>query len=320
MNTTYAEAFFDTQTSTYSYVVHATGSAQCAIIDPVLDYEPQAAKTSTESAQKLLDYISKNELELQWIIETHAHADHMSAAAWIQQQLGGKIAIGAPISVVQSTFKNIYNLDDSVKTNGEPFDVLFKSGDQFKIGEMLVDVLHVPGHTPADMAYHVHHLGIFVGDTLFLPDVGSARCDFPGGNAEQLYDSAQKILSFPDDTVLFMCHDYPPAGREEQYSCTVAEQKAHNIHLRDGISKAEFVRMRTERDATLALPRLILPSLQVNIQAGKLPAAESDGHRYLKLPLNRFWSFQINTCLLIKSTLYFYFFGAQASKKATLSK
>lgn len=288
MKTTHTEAFFDPQTSTYSYVVHAKGSPQCAIIDPVLDYELYSAKTSTESAQALIDYIQKNKLELQWIIETHAHADHMSSGAWIQQQLGGKIAIGAPISIVQSTFKAIYHLDDSVKTNGEPFDVLFNAGDTFKIGELDVDVLHVPGHTPADMAYHVHDVGIFVGDTLFLPDVGSARCDFPGGNAEQLYDSAQKLLSFPDNTLLFMCHDYPPANREAQYSCTVAEQKQHNIHLRNGISKAEFVQMRTARDATLDLPKLILPSLQINIQAGKLPAAEADGNRYLKIPLNRF--------------------------------
>lgn len=288
MTTPHAEAFFDKQTSTYSYVVHVPGNPQCAIIDPVLDYEPQSATTSTESAQKLLDYIAKHQLELQWIIETHAHADHMSSAAWIQKQIGGQIAIGAPIATVQSTFKTIYNLGEAVQTNGEPFDVLFKAGDQFQIGNMTVDVLHVPGHTPADMAYHVHDLGIFVGDTLFLPDVGSARCDFPGGDAEQLYDSAKKLLAFPEDTMLFMCHDYPPAGREEQYSCTVADQRKHNIHLRDGVSKEEFVRMRTERDATLALPRLILPSLQVNIQAGKLPPAEDDGHQYLKLPLNRF--------------------------------
>ena len=288
MKTPHAEAFFDPQTSTFSYVVHAPGNAQCAIIDPVLDYEPHAAKTSTESAQKLVDYIKANQLELQWIIETHAHADHLSAGAWLQSQLGGQIAIGSPITTVQNTFKTIYHLGDHVKTNGEPFDVLFKAGDQFKIGDMTVDVLHVPGHTPADMAYHVHDLGIFVGDTLFLPDVGSARCDFPGGDAEQLYDSVQKLLSFPDDTVLFMCHDYPPANREPQHACTVAEQKQHNIHLRDGISKAEFVKMRTERDATLDMPRLILPSLQVNIQAGKLPQPEDDGHRYLKIPLNRF--------------------------------
>lgn len=284
----HAEAFFDTQTSTYSYVVHHRDHGQCAIIDPVLNYDPYSAKTSTKSAQALLDYIQEKELTLQWIIDTHAHADHMSAAAWLQQQQGGQIAIGAPISIVQSTFKSIYHLDESVKTNGEPFDVLFNSGDQFKIGDMTVEVFHVPGHTPADMAYYVHDLGIFVGDTLFLPDVGSARCDFPGGDAEQLYDSVQKILAFPNETVLFMCHDYPPPHREPQYSCTVAEQKQHNIHLREGISKADFVRMRTERDATLALPKLILPSLQVNIQAGKLPCAEDDGHRYLKIPLNRF--------------------------------
>lgn len=286
--TIYAEPFFDPNTSTYSYVVHAAGNKHCAIIDPVLDYEPQSAATSTESAQQIVDYIKSHGLKLQWIIDTHAHADHMSAAAWLQSQLGGQIAIGAPITTVQSTFKNIYNLDSSIKTNGEQFDVLFHAGDQFSIGDMKVDVLHVPGHTPADMAYHIHDLGIFVGDTIFLPDVGSARCDFPGGNAEQLYDSAKKLLSFPDDTVLFMCHDYPPTNREPQYSCTVAEQKEHNIHLRTGISKAEFVAMRTKRDATLALPRLILPSLQINIQAGHLPPAEDDGNRYLKIPLNRF--------------------------------
>lgn len=288
MTTPIAAAFFDSQTSTYSYVVHAPGNAQCAIIDPVLDYDPYSAKTSTESAQQLVQYIKDNQLELQWIIETHAHADHLSAGAWIKSQLGGKIAIGAPIMQVQSTFKNIYHLGDEVKTNGEPFDHLFSAGDQFTIGDLTVDVLHVPGHTPADMAYHVHDLGIFVGDTIFLPDVGSARCDFPGGNAEQLYDSVHKLLSFPDDTVLFMCHDYPPTTREAQYSCTVADQKQSNIHLRSGITKAEFVKMRTERDATLSVPKLILPSLQVNIRAGQLPKAEDDGHHYLKIPLNRF--------------------------------
>lgn len=288
MITPHAEAFFDPLTSTYSYVVHAEGNPQCAIIDPVLDYEPHSATTSTQSAQQLIDYIKKNQLELQWIIETHAHADHLSAGSWIKSQLGGQLAIGTPITQVQHTFKNIYHLNDQVKTNGEPFDRLFAAEEQFHIGDMVVDVLHVPGHTPADMAYHVHGLGIFVGDTIFLPDVGSARCDFPEGNAEQLYDSVHRLLAFPEDTVLFMCHDYPPSSREAQYHCTVADQRKNNIHLRDGISKAEFVAMRTQRDATLGLPKLMLPALQVNIQAGQLPTAEEDGHRYLKIPLNRF--------------------------------
>lgn len=288
MTTPHVEAFFDSQTSTYSYVVHSTNNKQCAIIDSVLDYDPYSAKTSTSSAQKLVDYIQSHQLELQWIIETHAHADHLSASAWLQKKLGGKTAIGAPISLVQQTFKDIYHLGPELQTNGEPFDVLLEANSSFYIGDLLVDVLHVPGHTPADMAYHVHNLGIFVGDTLFLPDVGSARCDFPGGDAEQLYDSVQKLLSYPDDTLLFMCHDYPPATRSAQYSCTVLDQKKHNIHLRTGISKAEFVKMRSERDKTLGLPKLMLPALQVNIQAGQLPTAEADSHRYLKIPLNRF--------------------------------
>lgn len=284
----HAEAFFDPTTSTYSYVVHMQGNPQCAIIDPVLDYEPSSAKTTTESAQKLVDYIKQQQLELQWIIETHAHADHLSAGAWLQQQLGGLIAIGTPITQVQNTFKAIYHFDDELKTNGEPFDRLFNAGDQFLIGALKVDVLHVPGHTPADMAYHVHDLGIFIGDTLFLPDVGSARCDFPGGDANQLYDSVQKILSFPEQTVLFVCHDYPPSARASEYCCTVADQKKYNIHLRDGISKADFVKMRNERDKTLGLPKLMLPALQVNIQAGRLPKAEANQQRYLKIPLNQF--------------------------------
>lgn len=284
----HAEAFFDPTTSTYSYVVHMQGNPQCAIIDPVLDYDPAAAKTSTQSAQKIVDYIQRQQLEVQWIIETHAHADHLSAGAWLQRQLGGRIAIGASITQVQSTFKRIYHFGDELKTNGEPFDQLFNEGDQFLIGAMQVDVLHVPGHTPADMAYHIHDLGIFIGDTLFLPDVGSARCDFPGGDAEQLYDSVKKLLAFPEQTVLFVCHDYPPATREAQYSCTVADQRQHNIHLRDGITKAEFVQMRRERDQTLGLPKLMLPSLQVNIQAGHLPKAENNQQRYLKIPLNQF--------------------------------
>lgn len=286
--TPHLRAFFDPNTSTFSYVIHCTSTKKCAIVDPVLDYDLVAAKTATDSAQQLVHYIKTNHLSLQWILETHAHADHLSAAAWLQQELGGEIAIGAPIDIVQKTFKTIYHLPDTTPIDGQPFDVLLKEKDRFYMGEVAIDVLHVPGHTPADMAYFVHGLGVFVGDTLFMPDVGSARCDFPGGNAEQLYDSAQKILQFPEKTKLFMCHDYPPATREPYYQTTVGEQKQHNIHLRDGISKEEFIAMRTQRDQTLGLPKLMLPALQVNIQAGHLPSPEKDGNRYLKIPLNRF--------------------------------
>lgn len=288
MSLPHAQAFFDPQTSTYSYVVHQLGSSPCAIIDPVLDYDPAAAQTSTRSAQALLDYMQDHQLTLQWILETHAHADHLSAAAWLQDQAGGQIAIGAPITQVQSTFKQIYHLSEQQPTDGTPFDVLWHDGDQFQIGNMEVTVLHVPGHTPADMAYHIKDLGIFVGDTLFLPDVGTARCDFPGGCAAQLYESMQRLLSFPDDTVLFMCHDYPPAGRAPEYSCTVAAQKAHNIHLKNQTTQAEFIQLRQQRDATLGLPKLMLPALQVNIQAGHLPTPEANQHQYLKIPLNYF--------------------------------
>lgn len=288
MSLPHAQAFFDAETSTYSYVVHQLGHPACAIIDPVLDYDPASARTNTRSAQALLDYMDEHQLKLEWILETHAHADHLSAAAWLQEQAGGKIAIGAAITQVQSSFKHIYHLGEQQKTDGTPFDVLWHDGDQFHIGNLKVTVLHVPGHTPADLAYHIQGLGIFVGDTLFLPDVGTARCDFPGGCAAQLYQSMQRLLSFPDETILFMCHDYPPVDRPPQYSCTVAEQKSSNIHLKNQTSEAEFIKLRQQRDATLGLPRLMLPSLQVNIQAGHLPPAESNQQRYLKIPLNFF--------------------------------
>lgn len=280
--------FFDSYTSTFSYVVYATGHPECAIIDSVLDYEPRAARVSTKSAQTIVDYIRAHELQLQWILETHAHADHLSASAWLKEQLGGQTAIGAPITTVQSTFKKIYNLGEQVHVDGRPFDVLLQDGQRFYIGPIAVDVLHVPGHTAADMAYHVHGAGLFVGDTLFQPDVGTARCDFPGGSASQLYQSIQKIFTLPDDTVLYLCHDYPPKGRKPKHDCTIAEQKKHNIHVRTGISEAEFIDMRTARDETLAMPRLLLPSLQVNIRAGELPEQEDNGQRYMKIPLNMF--------------------------------
>ncbi|AQS52236.1 MBL fold metallo-hydrolase [Paenalcaligenes hominis] len=284
----HAQAFFDPQTSTYSYVVHQPGQTACAIIDPVLDYDPSAAKTRTVSAQKLLDYIHAHDLEVQWILETHAHADHLSAAAWLKDKTGARIAIGAPITQVQRCFKDIYHLGAEQPTDGSPFDALWNDGDIFHIGSLEVQVLHVPGHTPADMAYHVKGLGIFVGDTLFLPDVGTARCDFPGGCATQLYQSMQRLLSFPDDTVLFMCHDYPPNDRAPRYSCTVADQKTHNIHLKNNTTEAQFVQLRNARDATLGLPQLMLPALQINIQAGHLPQAEANQVSYLKIPLNTF--------------------------------
>lgn len=280
--------FFDPYTSTYTYIVHGSQQAECAVIDSVLDYEPKAARISTVSAQKVVDYIKNHQLKLQWILETHAHADHLSASAWLKEQLGGQTAIGNPITTVQSTFKKIYNLGDEVYIDGRPFDRLLNAGERFHIGNIAVDVLHVPGHTPADMAYHVHGAGIFVGDTIFQPDVGTARCDFPGGDAQTLYRSIQKLYEFPDDTVLFMCHDYPPQGRAPKATSTVGEQKKHNIHVHTGISEAEFVTLREQRDATLAMPRLLLPSLQVNIRAGELPEPEHNNHRYLKIPLNMF--------------------------------
>jgi len=280
--------FFDSFTSTYSYLVYAEGHPECAVIDSVLDYEPRSARISTTSAQQIVDAIKKRGLSLEWILETHAHADHLSASAWLKEQLGGKTAIGGPITKVQATFKEIYNLGDEVSTDGRPFDRLLYDGDQLHIGPLLVDVLYVPGHTAADMAYHVHGAGVFVGDTLFQPDVGTARCDFPSGSAQQLYQSIQKLYDFADDTVLYMCHDYPPKGRAPSPTSTIGAQKAHNIHVRTGISQDEFVRMRQARDKTLPMPRLLLPSLQINIRAGELPRAEENQTRYLKTPLNRF--------------------------------
>jgi glyoxylase-like metal-dependent hydrolase (beta-lactamase superfamily II) len=234
-----------------------------------------------------VDFVRQQQLDVQWILETHAHADHLSAAVWLQEQVGGKIAIGEHIKQVQSTFSRIFNIEAEIQANGTPFDTLFKDQEQFQIGAIQVQALHVPGHTPADMAYHVQGLGVFVGDTLFLPDVGTARCDFPGGSASQLYESIQRLLALPAETVLFMCHDYPPEGREPQCQCTVQEQKEGNIHVHDGISVEQFCERRTARDKTLGMPRLILPSIQVNIRAGHFPKPESNGQVYLKLPVNQ---------------------------------
>lgn len=278
-------ACFDPVTWTVSYVVYDQPGGHAAIIDPVLDYDPKSGRTATTAADRLLAFVREQQLTLDWIIETHAHADHLSAAAYLQQLLGGRIAIGDKIDGVQRVFKDIFNLEAGFATDGRQFDHLFADGDTFAIGQLTAQAIAVPGHTPADMAYHIGD-AIFVGDTLFLPDVGTARCDFPGGDAATLYRSIRRLLSYPNHTRLFMCHDYPPPGREPQWQCTVAEQRAHNIHVHDGISEADFVQLREARDATLAMPVLILPAIQVNIRAGQLPPAEDNGTAYLKIPLN----------------------------------
>lgn len=283
---TQVASFFDTATSTVSYIVHAGAGSACAIIDSVLDYDPKAGRTHTESADKLIAFVHEHTLTVQWLLETHAHADHLSAAPYLQTHLGGTIAIGESIRQVQGVFQKIFNLEADFALDGSQFGHLFHPDENFMIGDIPAQAIHVPGHTPADMAYVIDNKMVFVGDTLFMPDVGSARCDFPGGNAHTLYKSAQRILSMPDDTILYMCHDYPPASREASWETTVAEQRAGNIHLHDGTTEAEFVEMRSKRDATLDMPTLILPAIQINIRAGHFPPAENNGVAYLKLPLN----------------------------------
>ena len=279
------KAFFDPATWTVSYVVFDAPGGHCALVDSVLDYDPKSGRTRTDSADQLIAFVREQNLTVDWILETHAHADHLSAAPYLRKHLGGKIAIGGKITQVQNVFKGIFHLEPEFATNGSQFDHLFEDGDTFAIGNLQAQALSVPGHTPACMAYQVGD-AVFVGDTLFMPDVGTARCDFPGGNAHTLYQSVRKLLSLPPETRLFMCHDYPPEGREAQWECTVADQRARNIHVHDGVSEAEFVAMRTKRDAGLAMPVLILPSVQVNIRAGELPPPEANGVSYLKIPLN----------------------------------
>ncbi|SDI28965.1 MBL fold metallo-hydrolase [Paraburkholderia phenazinium] len=281
----FVEAFFDQATSTVTYVVHAGEGSACAVIDPVLDYDPKSGRTSTASAQRVVAFVRQHGLRVEWILETHAHADHLSAAPYLKQTLGGRTAIGENIRTVQGVFKGVFNLGADVQTDGRQFDHLFAADETFTIGSLTARALHVPGHTAADIAYQIED-AVFVGDTLFMPDVGSARCDFPGGDARMLYRSVHKLLALPAHTRLFMCHDYPPATREPQWQTTVAEQRRSNIHLHDGVSEEEFVAMRTARDRTLSMPMLILPAIQVNIRAGALPAAEDNGVRYLKIPLN----------------------------------
>lgn len=278
--------FLDPASETWSYVVYDRDGGHAAVIDPVLDFDYASGRTATTGAQRLVDFVRAHQLTVDLILETHAHADHLSAAPFVQQALGGRIAIGEPIQAVQAIFRDVFNLGADFPCDGSQFDLLFRPGDTFHIGELTGQVIHAPGHTPADMAWLIGD-ALFVGDTLFMPDVGTARCDFPGGDARQLYQSIQKLLALPGDTRLFVCHDYPPAGREHQCETTVAAQRLGNIHVREGISEAAFVAMRNERDATLAMPRLILPSIQVNIRAGQMPPAEDNGVAYLKLPVNR---------------------------------
>lgn len=278
------KAFFDETTNTISYVLRDPNSRSCAVIDSVMDIDYASARITYDHADSIIDYVVKNELELEWIIETHVHADHLSAAPYIQQKLGGKIGIGSQILVVQDTFGKVFNEGTEFQRDGSQFDALFEDGDTYSIGTMKVQTLYTPGHTPACMT-HVVGDSAFVGDTLFMPDGGSARADFPGGDAGQLYDSIHKILSLPDETRLFMCHDYAPDGREIQWETTVAEERQNNIHVGNGISKDAFIEMRTQRDATLGMPTLIIPSLQVNMRAGEIPTDET-GNPMLKVPVN----------------------------------
>ena len=276
---------FDPTTWTVTYVVYEKEGSACAIIDSVLDFDPKSGRTSTESADQVIAFVREKKLKVQWILETHAHADHLTAAPYLKSELGGQTAIGDHITAVQHVFKGVFNLERNFQEDGSQFDHLLQADETFVIGNLTAQAMSVPGHTPACVAFHIGD-AVFVGDTLFMPDVGSARCDFPGGSAKTLYASARRILSLPPSTRLFMCHDYPPNERDVRFETTVAEQRAHNIHLHDGIDEAEFVRMRTARDATLAMPVLILPAVQVNIRAGEFPPKDDNGVSYLKIPLN----------------------------------
>lgn len=277
--------FFDEATNTVSYVVKDPGSQACAVIDSVMDIDYAAGRIAYESADAIIAFIREHGLTLEWLIETHVHADHLSAAPYIQGKLGGRIGIGDRITVVQETFGKIFNEGTEFQRDGSQFDRLFADGDTYTIGGMTAFAMHTPGHTPACMT-HVIGDAAFVGDTLFMPDGGSARADFPGGDARTLYRSIRRVLSLPPQTRLFMCHDYGPNGREIRWETSVAEQRAHNIHVRDGIGEDEFVEKREARDRTLAMPKLIIPSLQVNMKAGELPKPDESGRRFLKVPLN----------------------------------
>ncbi len=280
-------AFFDEATNTISYVVRDPNGTACAIIDSVLDFDYASGHTDTRSADAIIAFVKEKGYECQWLLESHVHADHLSAAPYIQKELGGKIGIGDRIKIVQDVFGKVFNEGTEFQRDGSQFDQLFVEGDSIHIGQMRADVLHTPGHTPACLTYVVGDAA-FVGDTLFMPDFGTARCDFPGGSSETLYDSVQKILSLPDETRIFVGHDYKAPGRDDYaWETTVGEQKARNIHVGDGKSKDQFVEMRDTRDATLAMPKLIIPSLQVNMRAGQMPPADEQGNVYLKVPVNK---------------------------------
>ncbi|ETX09382.1 beta-lactamase [Marinomonas ushuaiensis DSM 15871] len=279
--------FFDDDSNTFSYVVQDPSSSSCAIVDSVMDFDYASGGTFYTSADKIIEYVEANDLKVEWIIETHVHADHLSAAPYLQEKLGGQIGIGKHITTVQDTFSKVFNEGDDFKHDGSQFDYLFSDGEQYKVGSMECVAMHTPGHTPACFT---HTLGdaVFVGDTLFMPDAGTARADFPGGDAGTLFDSVQKILALPDDHRIFMCHDYAPNGRELMHETTVKEQREENIHVKSGISRETFVELREKRDRTLSMPRLILPSLQVNMRAGHAPEPEDNGLSYIKIPLNAF--------------------------------
>jgi glyoxylase-like metal-dependent hydrolase (beta-lactamase superfamily II) len=278
--------FFDDATNTISYVIQDPQGSACAIIDSVLDFDYASGRTDTKSADAIIAFVKENSLDVQWLLETHVHADHLSAAPYLQAALGGKIGIGDRIQVVQDTFGKVFNEGTEFQRDGSQFDKLFVEGDSFHIGQMRADVLHTPGHTPACLTYVVGDAA-FVGDTLFMPDFGTARCDFPGGSSEQLYDSVQKILALPDETRIFVGHDYKAPGRDTYaWETTVGEQKAKNVHVGGDATKDSFVEMRNARDATLAMPKLIIPSLQVNMRAGQMPPADKDGKVFLKVPVN----------------------------------
>ena len=288
------QSFFDPATFTVTHVLADPATRRAAIIDSVLDYDPKAGRTSTRSADTVLAWVREHGLAVDWLLETHAHADHLSAAPYLQQQLGGQIAIGAHIRDVQAVFKPIFNSSD-IATDGSPFERLFNDGERFRVGEIEVEVMHTPGHTLGCISYRVdhrepedgaHEIDVFIGDTLFMPDYGSARCDFPGGDAATLYRSVRRLLALPPHARLHLCHDYPPAERAPRWVSTVAEQRTANIHLHDGVGEAEFVAMRTARDRTLGKPVLLVPAVQINVRAGHWPAPEANGVSYLKVPMN----------------------------------
>ncbi len=279
--------FFDEATNTISYVVKDPQGSACAIVDSVLDFDYSSGRTDTRSADAIIDYVQKNKLDVQWLLESHVHADHLSAAPYLQEKLGGQIGIGDQITVVQDTFGKVFNEGTEFQRDGSQFDALFTEGDSFMIGQMRGDVMHTPGHTPACLTYVIGDAA-FVGDTLFMPDFGTARCDFPGGSSADLFDSIQKILALPDETRIFVGHDYKAPGREDYaWETTVGEQKALNVHVGEGKSAEDFIKMRDARDATLSMPKLIIPSLQVNMRAGQMPEPDDAGDVFLKVPVNK---------------------------------